>query len=396
MLTVLCIKPKTMAKILISFLINNLLMMDTTIFLCGDIMTGRGIDQILPHPSTPKLYEDYVKDARVYVALSEKINGHILKPVNYDYIWGKALFIFDIMQPNVKIINLETSITTSNRWENKGINYRMHPANIECLTSAKIDCCTLANNHILDWGYEGLEQSLEALHHAKIQTVGAGRNLPEAEKPGIIPIKDTGRILIFALGIHNSGIPKTWEVSENNPGVHYLDDLSLSHIDCIANRIQSLKQPMDVVILSIHWGANWGYDIANEYREFARSLIDKANVDIVYGHSSHHFKGLEYYHGKLILYGCGDFINDYEGIQGHESFRSNLVLMYFPRLNLKDGTLLSLEIYPLKLKNFCLQAPSKEEVEWVLFILNRESNHFGAEFYYHQDSQFPSVFLKIR
>src|SRR5207302_10412227 len=110
--------------------------------------------------------------------------------------------------------------------------------------------------------------------------------------------------------------------------------------------------------------------------------IDKASVDIVYGHSSHHFKGLEYYNEKLILYGCGDFINDYEGIQGYESFRSNLVLMYFPCVNLKEGKVIGLEIYPLKLKNFSLHIPSQEEIEWVHFILNRETGRFGSEFYY--------------
>lgn len=121
-----------------------------TLFLCGDVMTGRGIDQILPHPSQPQLYEPYVRSAHEYVALAEQVNGPIPRPVDAAYVWGAALLEFDRRRPDVRIVNLETAITTSEDREAKGINYRMHPANIACLTAAGIDCCTLANNHVLD------------------------------------------------------------------------------------------------------------------------------------------------------------------------------------------------------------------------------------------------------
>lgn len=65
--------------------------------------------------------------------------------------------------PDFRIINLETSITTSEDWAPKDIHYRMHPANIPCLTVAKVDCCVLANNHVLDWGRSGLVETLETL-----------------------------------------------------------------------------------------------------------------------------------------------------------------------------------------------------------------------------------------
>ena len=63
--------------------------------------------------------------------------------------------------------------------------------------------------------------------------------------------------------------------------------------------------------------------------QLAHSLLDEAGVDVIHGHSSHHVKGIEVYKGKAILYGCGDFLTDYEGIQGYEEFRDDLVLMYF-------------------------------------------------------------------
>ena len=80
------------------------------------------------------------------------------------------------------------------------------------------------------------------------------------------------------------------------------------------------------MIFSVHWGSNWGYDVPEEQIDFARALIDSGAVDIVHGHSSHHVRPLEIYKGKLIVYGAGDFLNDYEGIEGNESYRDDLAL----------------------------------------------------------------------
>lgn len=122
------------------------------LFLCGDVMTGRGIDQILSHPSVPILYEAYVKNALDYVALAEHLHGPIPRSVEGSYIWGDALERLMQASPDVRVINLETSITRSaDAWPGKGIHYRMHPDNINCITVAGIDCCVLANNHVLDW-----------------------------------------------------------------------------------------------------------------------------------------------------------------------------------------------------------------------------------------------------
>ena len=131
------------------------------LFLCGDVMTGRGIDQVLPHPCDPALYEDYVESAMDYVQLAEAANGAIPRSVDPAYIWGVALDEFARMRPNARIINLETSITRSEDHAPKGINYRMSPANADCLRAAGIDCCVLANNHVLDWGRRGLLDTLE-------------------------------------------------------------------------------------------------------------------------------------------------------------------------------------------------------------------------------------------
>ena len=198
-----------------------------TLFLCGDVMTGRGIDQILPNPVHPQIYEAYMTSARGYVKLAEKVNGPIPKPVDFPYIWGDALEELQITNPDARIINLETAVTIrSELWAGKGINYRMHPRNIPCITAAKIDCCVLANNHVLDWGYAGLTETLTTLASTNLKATGAGRNLLEAEAPAIIEVAGKGRVLVFGFGDESSGIPRLCEARSHRPGVNLLPDLS--------------------------------------------------------------------------------------------------------------------------------------------------------------------------
>src|SRR6516225_4766984 len=185
--------------------------MPVTIFLCGDVMTGRGIDQILLHPVDPILYEPSIRDARAYVRLAEQQAGRIAAPVAFDYIWGEALELLAWARPAARLINLETSVTTSrDYWEGKGIHYRMHPANLRCLTSAGIDCCSLANNHALDWGYAGLRETLRTLGGVGIKAVGAGTSARQAAEPVTLDAGEGRRVLVFAYGSPMSGVPPEW------------------------------------------------------------------------------------------------------------------------------------------------------------------------------------------
>ena len=100
-----------------------------------------------------------------------------------------------------------------------------------------------------------------------------------------------------------------------------LPDFTDETVKTVADQVARVEQPGNLVIASIHWEPNWGYEISDEHRSFAHALIDQAHVSIVHGHSSHHPKAIEIYKNQLILYGCGDFLNDYEGIHGYEEFR---------------------------------------------------------------------------
>ncbi len=341
-------------------------------------MLGRGVDQILPHPSDPALREWYVRSALEYVALAKRVNGPIPKPVDFRYVWGDALTELDRLSPRARIINLETSVTTSGRFDPKGINYRMHPANTPCLTAAKIDCCVLANSHILDWGRTGLIDTVRALRNAGIMTAGAGQDVGQAWAPTVIEVSNQCRVVIFAAGTNDSGVEIEWAASRSTPGVAFLNDLSDRTVALVSERVAQVKRAGDIVVLSIHWGGNWGYEIHRSHREFAHKLVDLAHVALVYGHSSHHPKGFEIYHGKLILYGCGDFLNDYEGIAGYEEYRSHLVLGYFPMMDPETGNLQRLEMAPFEIKRFQLHRATAQDARWLRDVMVREGTGFDA------------------
>ncbi len=350
-----------------------------TLFLCGDVMTGRGIDQVLPHPSDPRLYEFYTKSALVYVELAEKVSGPIRKPVAFAYIWGDALEELERAAPDVRIINLETAITKSDdHWKGKGVHYRMHPQNIPCITKAKIDCSVLANNHVLDWGYPGLAETLQTLQRANVKSAGAGGNVTEAEAPAVLAVPKKGRVIVFGLGSATSGIPWRWAATKNQAGVNLLKDLSDKTIRHIAASVQDVKRERDIVVASIHWGDNWGYDIDREQTAFAHKLIDGAGVDVIHGHSSHHPKGIEVYKDKPIIYGCGDFIDDYEGISGYERFRGDLGLMYFITMDPSNRRLVSFEMTPTQIKHFRVNRASKADGQWIRDTLGRECAKLGT------------------
>jgi poly-gamma-glutamate capsule biosynthesis protein CapA/YwtB (metallophosphatase superfamily) len=347
------------------------------LFLCGDVMIGRGIDQVLAHPCDPVLYESHVRSAMDYVRLAEEANGPIPRPADPSCIWGAALDHWDLEKPDARIVNLETSITRSSDYAPNGINYRVSPENANCLAAAAIDCCMLANNHVLDWGYDGLSETLAALSGLGIRTAGAGRNLSEASAPAQLYFHGRGRVLIFSFAAHSSGVPRGWAATRDLPGVNFLGDLSPATIDRIGGQIERLRRPADVIVVSIHWGPNWSYAIPDDQRRFAHALIDDIGVSIVHGHSSHHAKGIEIHRNRLILYGCGDFLNDYEGIGGYEEYRGDLALMYFAGVD-AAGDVAGLDIVPLQVRNFRLAQPSSQDVEWLQHRLDRECRRLGT------------------
>jgi poly-gamma-glutamate capsule biosynthesis protein CapA/YwtB (metallophosphatase superfamily) len=348
-----------------------------TMFLCGDVMTGRGVDQILPHPGDPQLRESYMREAMGYVALAEAASGPVPRPVDPAWPWGDALGMLGDLAPDVRLINLETSITRSGDFApGKQVHYRMNPANIGCLTVARPDVCALANNHVLDFGRRGLAETLDTLAGAGLPAAGAGRDVAAARRAVVAGPAGRGRVSVVACGTGSSGIPPGWAAGPSRAGVDLLPSLSRHAADQLADRARAGGETGDLTVVSLHWGSNWGYEVGRDQVAFAHRLID-GGVGLVHGHSSHHPRPIEVYRGRLILYGCGDFIDDYEGIAGHREYRDDLRLMYFASLRRGTGELAELRMVPLQARRLRLSHASGPDRRWLAGTLGRISRPFG-------------------
>jgi poly-gamma-glutamate capsule biosynthesis protein CapA/YwtB (metallophosphatase superfamily) len=356
-----------------------------TVFASGDVMLGRGVDQILPHPGDPELQEGYVSDARDYVRLAEQAHGPIPRPVSFSWPWGDALPVIETAAPDVRVINLETSITRSGSFEpGKAVHYRMSPANLPCLSAVRPDVCVLANNHVLDFGRAGLAETLACLAGAGLHAAGAGLDAAAASQPAAIGVPDGRRVLVFSRADQSSGTPPGWAATPGRPGVDVLPSLSNAAADRLISQAEVSRQAGDLAIVSIHWGSNWGYGVAEDQVRFARRLVD-GGISMVHGHSSHHPRPVEVYRGRLILYGCGDCIDDYEGISGYERYRDDLRLLYFASLAPDTGTLEELRMVPMQARKMRLWHASTADSQWLATTGTRISSRFGSRFEYQPD-----------
>jgi poly-gamma-glutamate synthesis protein (capsule biosynthesis protein) len=360
---------------------------EVRLVLAGDVMTGRGIDQVLAHPLPPELHEDYVRDARTYVELAERAHGAIPRPVGTEWPWGDALAAMDGFAPAVRLMNLETSVTRSADWaRGKAVTYRMSPDNVGVLMVARADAWTLANNHVLDYGPTGLVETLDELAAAGLRVAGAGRDEREAWQPVTVEVGTGGRVVLLSVGDVSSGVPPQWAAGAGRPGVALLPDLGRGTARRVAERVVGDGHPGDLRVVSVHWGSNWGYDVPHVQRRFAHELIE-AGVHVVHGHSSHHPRPVEVHRGGLVLHGCGDLVNDYEGISGWESYRDDLRALYLARLDGGTGELLGLRLVPLLARRFRLERAGAEDARWLAHTLSRAGRPLGTAFEVAEDTR---------
>ncbi|MCP2294408.1 poly-gamma-glutamate synthesis protein (capsule biosynthesis protein) [Nocardia amikacinitolerans] len=345
-----------------------------TVLLGGDVMLGRGVDQILPHPGDPLLCERYVRDARMYVELAEEANGAFARPVDFRRLWGDALPL--LAKADARLINLETAITADGTFAPaKGIHYRMRPDNIPVLTAVAPVVCALANNHVLDFGAYGLTDTLDTLDAAGIDHAGAGTDLDGARTPATAELGDGSRAVIVSVAAGSSGVPEYWAARHDRLGLWRIGETpSATAADEVAAVVLAATRDQDVAIVSIHWGPNWGYRVTPSERHFAHRLID-AGVDVVHGHSAHHPRPIEIYRGKPILYGCGDVVDDYEGIHGHESYRTDLRLLFLVDL---DAGAVRLRMIPLRMRRMRLQTAEPNEARWLCETIREISRGFDT------------------
>lgn len=318
------------------------------LFLAGDVMTGRRVDQALSAPGALERFED---------------TGNA--------IWADALKELADRVPEVRIVNLETCITTSDEaWPNKRFHFRMNPQNADCLLQANFDCCVLANNHVLDFGYDGMAETLETLSKRRIAHCGAGDNLETAVAPARLELTDGLRVLVFSWSHPSSFTPREWAAGSDRAGINLLPDYSPDTVEAIRRQIALQRQAGDLIVASLHWGPNWGYEVRYQQRRFAHALVDIAGVDVVHGHSSHHPIAVELYRGKPILYGCGDLMNDYLHTAENARYRPDLAAMYFLSIDSASKCLSRMTLVPMRIDECRLRRVSSPDAQWLCTALN--------------------------
>lgn len=226
-----------------------------------------------------------------------------------DYPWGDTLDIFK--SSDWRACNLECALSdTGKPWTQtpKVFHFRSDCKNVRVLKTAGIDAVSLANNHALDFGSDALRETVHTLRSADIAYAGAGESISDATRPVIMSPKESH----FKIGlIAFTDNEPDWEAKPNQFGTFFIPiNIKDARAQQLFQRIKEIRAAVDCLIVSAHWGPNWGYEPLPEHRIFARALID-AGTDIVYGHSPHVFRGIEIYKRKAILYSTGDFVDDY-------------------------------------------------------------------------------------
>jgi poly-gamma-glutamate synthesis protein (capsule biosynthesis protein) len=240
------------------------------------------------------------------VMLGRLVND-FLRSVPPAYPWGDTLPLF--LQADMRFCNLECALSDrGSSWSEtpKTFHFRSDAKNVAVLQAAGMDMVSLANNHTLDYGYEALYDTLDILHDAGIERVGAGRNLEDAARPAFLERKGVR----FAFLAFTDNEPQ-WAAEPDRAGIHFVpaepDD---GRFRTLLSRIDEIRLECEVLIVSAHWGPNWGRRPPENHVRCAHAMVEHG-VDLVFGHSCHVVQGIEVCDGRPILYGVGDFIDDY-------------------------------------------------------------------------------------
>ncbi len=235
-----------------------------------------------------------------------RLVNRALKTQPPEYPWGDVLPA--LRSADALVLNLECVISDLGEpWPGKTFVFRSDRKNVEVLERARVTAVSLANNHALDMGDKALADCLAILSERGILAAGAGTSLELARKPAVFRV--TGGA-VAALVAFTDNEPD-WEAGEKTPGLsHSPVDPADVRFQVLLDIVRAAAEHVDLVIVSTHWGPNWGDEPPASHVRAARLLVN-AGADVVFGHSAHVFRGVELYRGSPVLYSCGDFVDDY-------------------------------------------------------------------------------------
>ncbi|MDQ7827970.1 MAG: CapA family protein [Armatimonadota bacterium] len=302
------------------------------------------------------------------VMLGRLVND-LLRRVPPDYPWGDTLDL--VRTADVRCCNLECVIADRGRpWSAtpKVFHFRSDGKNVQVLQVAGIDVVALANNHTFDFEADALLEMLDRLDRAGIAHAGAGRTLAEATRPAVV-VRGGLRVGVLAFTDNEPD----WEAGDDRPGVWYvpvtLEDPRAVHLLEVVART---KAEVDVLVVSAHWGPNWGYRPPPEHPPFARALVD-AGADIIFGHSGHVVRGVEFYRGRPILYCLGDFVDDYAVDEVERNDQSVICIVEWAA-----GAVRRVRLYPTVIRAMQASRADPAEAEAIAGLLARLCHPFGT------------------
>lgn len=217
------------------------------------------------------------------VMLGRQVN-RMLRACPPEYPWGDTPAL--VRGADFRVCNLECAITERGKpWPDKAFHFRTDARNVSVLGAAGIGCVSLANNHTLDFGYQGLADTLRILDAAQLHHAGAGMNAAAAFAPALATVRGV-KIAVLAF---TDNEPQ-WEAGETTPGIAYVPiDLEEDRAARLFDAIRAARSCSDLVIVAAHWGLNWGYAPQPAHIPFAHRMIERG-ADIIFGHSGHVFQ----------------------------------------------------------------------------------------------------------
>ena len=298
------------------------------------------------------------------VMLGRLVNER-LRRVGAGYLWGDTDSV--LRQTDLTIANLECVLAAGGEPEaGKVFHFRSDPKNVASLQSAGIGMVSLANNHVLDYGVGAFREMLPALDSAGILHAGAGLDREDARRPAVRRVAGTAVGLIAF-----TDNQPDWE-ADGGPGVFYVPvvDSDPRVADLLA-LVRRTKARVGLLIVSAHWGPNWGSGAPSEHRDLGRALIE-AGADVVFGHSPHIFRGVEVFRNRPIIYSAGDFLDDY-AVDPQERNDQSFIFV----LDTDGGTPLTLRLYPTLIADFQARLAGRSSGR-IADRMQRLSRHLGT------------------
>jgi len=287
------------------------------------------------------------------------------------YPWGDTLPVLK-NSTDLRFCNLECVISDKGKpWSAtpKEFHFRSDAKNIQVLLAGGIDVISVANNHSLDYGYEAAVDMLKIFDGASIKHSGLGKSLDEAER--LVKLNTPETRVGFVAFTDNE---PEWEATKDRFGVLFVPtELGTNRSDNFLDLIRRYRSSVDYLIVSAHWGSNWGYEPPPEHILFAHALVE-AGADTVFGHSPHVFRGIEIYRNRPIFYSAGNFIDDYAIDPVERNDESSLFV-----LEVKDSAVREIEIYPAKIKDFQVNLARGPELQLIGNKMQRLCRKFGTK-----------------